>query len=802
MFNPSTMPKDLWAGTTVALVALPLNLALAVAAGVPPGVGIATGITASIIASLLGGQRYAITGPAAAMAVILVQIATRYGIGGIWLVGLIAGVLQIASGVLRFGRLISYIPMPVIVGFANAIGILVAFNALDGFMGVFKPRAHPHAGTEPIVAHEIIPKFFTDLQHLFWTVVQGEINPSALGIGFLTLIVAILVPRITKAIPSQLVAIIVGTVASIVLGYQIPRIVDVAPLTDALPMLQLPNLPWPEFGVLFASAITVFMLGSIESLLSASVADGMTMSKKHHADQELIGQGVANVVMPFIGGIPVTGVIARTAVNIRSGAQTRLSGLVHAIVLTVLIVFLAQYAEQIPLAALSAILILTGFRLVEWDEGREIWKASKLEAWVMMITTTVSVLVDLTAGVMAGLVFTCGLFIRQMSELRLVSPTEEGKESMSPALSMPKCKYAQTFLVDGPLFFGAAERFTEIILQVQDIRVLILDMSSVNHMDLTGVETLLSVHRQLERKGARMVLSALPTQPLDLLKRTKAINEIGEENLFRDLNQATIDVHVNLLTSSCLDCASVLDPTQKPAGPRDCKMRAALSSDNSPLIKLVKDRVLRKETAAPSAVSDVEGRLIVVDNDEKIPPLLKDTPIETLLQAQNLQGADIPYVAHPEVIIGMCVDYSKTVMLPKVWAHVIRREGASMQGSEFAIALAVASGIKYMALIAHDDCAMGNTVEHRGTFVKAMSEEHGWDAEQAGSFFDIYVRSTDLDNEIDFILEESSRLQGVFKGILVVPLVYKTATDRLYLVAEWVAVQEAGTRPLENPTAP
>ncbi len=786
MFNPASLPKDIWAGTTVALVALPLNLALAVAAGVPPGVGIATGITASVIASMLGGQKYAITGPAAAMAVILVQITARYGISGIWLVGLLAGIMQVTAGLLRLGRLISYIPMPVITGFANAIGILVAFNALDGFMGMPLKKHAP--GAAPAVAHEIIPKFILDVQHLVQAILKGQANHDALIIGGLTLAVAVVVPRLTKAIPSQLVAIIVGTVASVVLGYQIPRIVDVAPLTDALPVLQMPVLPWDAFGLLFAAAFTVFMLGSIESLLSASVADGMTMSKKHHADQELIGQGFANVFMPFVGGIPVTGVIARTAINVRAGAQTRLSGIVHAVVLTVLIVFLSKYAEQIPLAALSAILILTGFRLFEWDEGREIWKASKLEAWVMILTTVVSVLVDLTAGVLAGLLFTCGLFIKQMSELRLVSAAEtDGGENLSPALNMPCCKFAQTFLVDGPLFFGAAERFTENILQVQDVRVLVLDMSQVNHMDLTGVETLLSVHRQLERKGARMVLAALPTQPLELLRRTKAMNEIGEENIFRDLTQANIEAHVALLSSSCSDCAVGLDPSKKPAGPRDCKMRSALLADNSPLIQVVKDRLLKKDVVAPPVVADVQGRLVVVDDESKIPGFLRGSPIEVLLRAQNFRGTEIPYVARPELLIGMCVDYGKTVMLPKVWAHVIRREGASMQGSEFAIALSVADGVKYMALIAHDDCAMGNTVEHKDAFVKAMTGNHGWDPEQANGFFDIYVRSPDLNTEIDFIMEESARLQRLFRGILVIPLVYKTESDQLYLVSEWLS---------------
>ena len=287
MLNPNTIPKDLWAGITVALVALPLNLALAVACGVEPGVGITTGIVGSMIGSLFGGQKYTITGPTAAMAVVLLQVSQTQGIAAVWLVGIIAGCLQMLAGVLRFGKLISYIPMPVMVGFTNAIGILIIFNSLANFIGIPK-QPIAHAGLKaPLAGHPLIPEFIEDIIKLIWhVIVRHEYNLYALGIGCIVIAVALLAPRLTKTIPGQLIAIVVGAFVAAIFSYDIPRIIDICHIPKSIPMPSIPNLPFQDLDALFPFAITVFLLGSIESLLSATIADGMTMSKKHNSDQE------------------------------------------------------------------------------------------------------------------------------------------------------------------------------------------------------------------------------------------------------------------------------------------------------------------------------------------------------------------------------------------------------------------------------------------------------------------------------------------------------------------------------------
>lgn len=792
MFNGKTFVPDIWAGITVALVALPLNLALAIAAGVDPGVGITTGVIAGIIGSLLGGQRFAVTGPAAAMAVVLIEIGQTYGIQGIWMVGIIAGLLQIVAGLFRCGKLISYIPMPVMVGFANAIGTLIIFNSLDDLSGLSPtPLAHP-GQPAPFQGHPLIPEFLQDITAIFWRLaVHHEGNLSAFGIGLLTLAIAAFLPRVFKSIPSQLVAIVAGTLMASALNLPIPRIHDISSVPNFLPLPSIPILPWEQLDTLFASAITVFMLGSIESLLSASVADGMTM-RKHNSDQELIGQGLANVIVPFFGGIPVTGVIARTAVNIRAGAKTRLSGIVHSLTLMLLIFFLAKYAEQIPLAALSGILVLTGFRLIEWDELREIWNTSRKEAAVLLITTAISVLVDLTAGVMAGLIFTCALFVRQMSNMRVTASNMENGNGAAYSGRLPSCKFVQTFTVDGPLFFGAAERFIENIMVVKDVKTVIINMHAVSAMDVTGVRTLLSIHSRLAREGSRLIIAELPSRPMELLERSAAIDILGRDNIFDKYDDALTDADLRMLKTTCTGCAAGLTEVlavKPPAhpGPKDCPLKIALSSNNSPATRLLTAR-LQPQGANISGNADM-ARLVPIVKDADIPEPLQQTPIGVLLRSNNMGKIDVTPSDTPELIIGMCIDYRKSLFLPRDWAYVIRREGANMLGAEFALALGMSMGSKYMALIAHDQCAMTRPQLSRDGFIKCLTEEHGWNIDLATHFFEDHIRGREISNEINFILEETNRLKRTFKGLTIVPMLYRLEDNKLYLIKDWLESQ-------------
>jgi sulfate permease, SulP family len=787
MVNPASMPADIWAGLTVVLVALPLNLALAIASGVEPGIGITTAIVSSIIVSFLGGQKYTITGPTAAMAVVLIEIAQTYGMAAIWLVGIMAGSMQLLAGICRFGKLIAFIPSPVVVGFTNAIGLLVIFNSLENLLGLpSKPIAHA-GGPPPWLIHPFVPEFIQDIVHIVWrTVVHQELNLYALICGCLVIAIAVAIPKLTKAIPGELVAIVVVSAAASFLHLQVPRIIDIAILPRSMPIPSIPVLPWDDCGALFASAIAIFMLGSIESLLSASVADGMTMSKKHHSDQELIGQGLANIVVPFFGGIPVTGVIARTAVNIRAGARTRLSGIVHAIVMMIVSFSFAGQAEQIPLAALGGILVLTGVRLTEWDVSKQIWRASKMEGLVVLLTTIVSVLVDLTAGVITGLIFTCGLFVRQMSAIKVIAQDYDPDKRAVTRQPVPTCKFVRTFLVDGPLFFGAAERFTETILVSENLKTIILHMKDVSVLDVTGVETLLSINTQLKRNGVRLILAELADQPCELLKRFNAWAEIGPENIFKDFKEAILTADQQLLETNCHGCASAIKPSEGKSmqGPKDCKLRTAVLLNTNNIAHILRDRInnVPEHNQAVATSSAIDARLLAIETLEDIPLNLRNTPIEDLLKCQNFYEVNDETASSANLIIGMCIDHRKQLHLPKNLAYVIRSPGANMQGCEFSIALGLSSQIEYMALLVHNKCLMSDPYPLQKKVNDALVQEQGWSPRMAATFFDNHAASGLVGDVINFGKDESTRLQSVFRGLKVVPLLYDVDSDRLFLI--------------------
>lgn len=797
MFRFETLTKDLWAGATVALVALPLNLALAIAAGVEPGVGIITGIISSVITAMFGGQKYAITGPAAAMAVVLISIAETYGVGAIWLVGFLAGLMQILSGIFRLGKLISFIPMPVITGFANAIGILVIFNSLDDFLGLpTKPVAHS-GHMAPFAGHAMVPEFIRDIISLFWHVfVHQEFNIQSIAIGSLVLFFAVLVPRWSKVIPGQLVAIVVASIVAAGLKFNIPKIIDISSIPTTLPLPQLPALPWENIDVLFSSAITVFMLGSIESLLSASVADGMTLSRRHHSDQELVGQGLANVLMPVFGGIPVTGVIARTAVSIRAGAKTRLAAIVHALVLMILSFALAKQAEQIPLAALGGILILTGIRLIEWDSTKEILKASRAEGAVVLLTTAVSVLIDLTAGVITGLLLTCGLFIRQMSAVKVLEQDYDPDRRTVMRQPIPSCKYVRTFLVDGPLFFGAAERFTEAMLETQDLQAIILHMKAVSVMDLTGAETILSIYEQLKRNNVRLVLAELAHQPFDLLKRVGILDKIGAANFFKDYGDAILSANKAALQSSCHGCAAVLDSGtgnlhNREQAPRDCKLKTAMVLNTGQIATIMRKRLEdQRQTGSFAELSNQGDRLLALKSVKEIPGCIEGTPIEELIRSQNFFEADLNHSEELKLIVGLCVDYRKQIHLPRNCSYVIRSPGANMRDCEFTIALGLSTGIRHMALIVYNKSMMSDPFKRKEEFVNTLIQAHSWTREKAVNFFDRRASDLEIDEPVDFALAECKRLTNLFPGLFVVPLVHNVESDhRLFLIKDWLTEQ-------------
>lgn len=506
---PKSLKGDLMGGLTAAIVALPLALAFAVASGVDPKAGIYAAIVAGIIASIFGGSPVQITGPTGAMAVILVGLVSQYGIEKIWIAGILAGLMQIALGLLKMGKLITYFPYPVIIGFTNGIAVIIFTGQLGSFLGVKVDAGHG----------------FLPMMQGLWGMIP-QVNLAAVGIGALVIATMILWPRINATIPGSLVGLIVATLVASVLGLDVPRI---GTIPQSLPLPQMPEFDLAILKDLIKPAIALAALGSIESLLSAVVADGMT-GQKHRPNQELIGQGLANVAVPFFGGIPVTGAIARTAVNIRSGGRTRLSGVIHGVALAIIVLAFAPLAAQIPLAALAGILMVTSFRMLEWHQVKLMSNSTKSDLFVLLLTWGVTIFFDLILAVEVGLIAAAALFLRRMSDLHLIKmPSEKILPPGDPTQIPPDMAVYQ---IAGPLFFGAATEFADTLKEQRKIRVLLLRMRAVPNIDATAAVSLEEIVDTLNARGIRVILSGLDPQVSSVLERMGILAKLGPENVF------------------------------------------------------------------------------------------------------------------------------------------------------------------------------------------------------------------------------------------------------------------------------
>ncbi len=509
---------DLTGGLTAAVVALPLALAFAVASGVEPKAGLYTAIIAGIIAAVFGGSPVQITGPTGAMAVILVGIVSKYGIEKVWIAGVMAGIIQIALGVAKLGRLVKFIPYPVTAGFTNGIAVIIFCGQLNNFLGVQLPRSE-----------HFLPGLWQTYTHL------AGFNWAAVGLASLVIVIKLFWPKITTIIPGSLVGLLLATAIASWFQLDVPTI---GAIPQSLPMLQ--SIPhWTDLRLireLINPALALAALGSIESLLSAVVADGMTVSEKHNSDRELIGQGLANIVVPFFGGIPATGAIARTAVNVRSGGKTRLSGVIHGLALAIVVLTLAPLAAHIPLAALAGILMVTSVRMIEWDAIGLLARATYADFGVMILTWTVTIFFDLVLAVEVGLIAAGALFIQRMSELSLVKVPET--EVFPPGTPLELSKQIAVYRVDGPVFFGAAERFVTFLRDEPEVKHLILRMRFVPNMDTTGLIALEDIYQDLKRHDCRLLLTGLQPEVRQLLERTGFLAKIGTENCFETTDGA------------------------------------------------------------------------------------------------------------------------------------------------------------------------------------------------------------------------------------------------------------------------
>ena len=513
---------DLTGGITAAIVALPLALAFAVASGVEPKAGLYAAIVGGIVAAIFGGSKVQITGPTGAMAVILVGIVAKYGIEKVWIAGVMAGMIQVAFGIATLGQLVKFIPYPVTAGFTNGIAVIIFCGQLNNFFGLSLPRSQ-----------HFLSGLWATLSHL------NIVNWQSIAIASVVIITKLFWARFTSAIPGSLVGLVLATVLATVFHMSIPTIGIIPqslPFPQAIPHWQ----DWDLLQELINPALALAALGSIESLLSAVVADGMTVSEKHDSNRELIGQGLANMVVPFFGGIPSTGAIARTAVNVRSGGKTRLSGVIHGIALAIIMLLFAPFASQIPLAALAGILMVTSVRMIEWKAVILLFKADRADLGVLLLTWFVTIGFDLILAVELGLIAAGALFIKRMSDLGLGKIPEA--EVFPPGIPLELSQAIAVYRVDGPLFFGAAERFVTFLREEPKVKYLILRMRFVPNMDTTGLVALEDIYQDLTRRGCRLLLSGLQTEVEQKLARSGLLEKIGQKNCFE-----TTDAAINAL---------------------------------------------------------------------------------------------------------------------------------------------------------------------------------------------------------------------------------------------------------------
>jgi SulP family sulfate permease len=507
-YGAALLRADLLAGLTVGIVALPLALAFGVTSGAGATAGLITAIVAGIVASLFGGSRYQITGPTGAMTVVLVPIVAHFGVERIFAVGILAGIMLLAMAILRLGRVINLIPWPVIVGFTNGIAIIIFLQQLPAAFGV-------HASAEAGV-------LLGTLDAVRAAAASFQPVPLAFALGTAAIMLAW--PAVNKTIPGGIVALIVATLASVFVP---AHLATIGTIPRMLPMPHLPAFDVREIEAIVPAAFAIAVLAALESLLSAIVADGMTLRDRHDPDHEIAGQGLANIAAALFGGIPCTGALARTAVGVRSGGHTRLVGITHGFVLLAVVMFLGTLTSRIPLAALAGILMVTSYRMLEFSALRALARSTKSDFTTMLVTTLVTISFNLILAIEVGLAVAAVFFIRRMiGTLRF--------EQMDIAEAAPGIadydhdlmrKRVLAYRVEGPLFFGVAGRFIENLTALSNIDVVILRLRRVQTLDASGAQALDSIDRELRSHGITLLLSGLQPQPFALLTNMGLVHE-------------------------------------------------------------------------------------------------------------------------------------------------------------------------------------------------------------------------------------------------------------------------------------
>lgn len=514
--------QDVVAGVIVAIIALPLSIALALASGVGPEEGLYTAIVAGFVISLLGGSRVQIAGPTAAFATIVAGIVARNGMDGLVLATIMAGILLIVMGALKLGSLIRFIPQTITTGFTAGIAVTICIGQLKDFFGVTYA-----AGARPVETMEKLGAFIES---------AGTINAQAVLVGVVCLLILIFWPRVSRRVPGSLIAVLAGIAMVKLFGMQVNTIGDLYVVQSRLPSLRLPSFDIGLIRTVFPDAVTIAVLAAIESLLSCVVADGMT-GTKHRSNVELVAQGAGNIASALFGGIPATGAIARTAANVKNGGRTPVAGMVHALVLLLILVVLMPYAALIPMPTIAAILFMVAYNMCQWRPFVRLCRtAPKSDILVLVITFALTVVFDLVVAIEAGMLMACVLFMKRMADQTSVKgwvyPSEDEALRAVP-------RGVRVYEITGPLFFGAASRIGDIAVK-DYTRCLVLRMRAVPALDSTALGALEELRAHLAQKKITLVLSHVNEQPLSVMRKDGFAARVGDDNICPNIEEALL----------------------------------------------------------------------------------------------------------------------------------------------------------------------------------------------------------------------------------------------------------------------
>lgn len=524
--------KDVVAGIIVAIIALPLSIALALASGVTPEKGIYTAIVAGFVISFLGGSRVQIAGPTAAFATIVAGIVAKNGMEGLVLATLMAGIFLIIMGVLRLGNLIKFIPYTITTGFTSGIAVTIFVGQIKDFLGLTVVTEEPLIETM-----EKLGAVFTFIDTINWQAVIVGVVCMVILIGWPYL------PGICKKIPPSLIAVLAGIGMVSGLGMKVNTIGDLYEISNDLPKFTMPGFNLELVGTVLPDAVTIAVLAAIESLLSCVVADGM-IGSKHRSNMELVAQGAGNMASALFGGIPATGAIARTAANIKNGGRTPIAGMVHAVTLLLILVVLMPYAALIPMPTIAAILFMVAYNMSEWRKFVHLCKTSpKSDILVLVTTFVLTVVFDLVVAIEVGIVLAAILFMKRMSDVTEVEGwkyvDEDDDAAKDPDSLSLRVVPKNTFVyeVSGPLFFGAADKILKIGVN-DGQKCLVLRMRSVSAIDATAMHNLEQLHRDCEKKGVRLIFSHVNEQPMKVMKKSGFLEKVGKENFCAHIDEA------------------------------------------------------------------------------------------------------------------------------------------------------------------------------------------------------------------------------------------------------------------------